>query len=128
MKTLLTVFTFLFTVMFSSISFAGWTKIGEIISGDTYYVDFERIRKHDGFVYWWYMTDYLKPDKWGDISSKQYAQGDCDSFRFKTLSFVFYKLPMGGDTGEIQEPINKDWNYPPPDSMLEIILNEVCSQ
>ena len=41
MKTLLTIFTLVFTVMFSSTSFAGWTKVGENVNGHTYYVDFE---------------------------------------------------------------------------------------
>ena len=45
--------------MFSSASFADWTKVGENVSGDTFYVDLERIRKHGGFVYYWSMTDYI---------------------------------------------------------------------
>jgi len=52
MKTLLTIFTLIFTLMFSSSSFAGWTAIDKDAVG-TDYVDFERIRKHDGFVYYW---------------------------------------------------------------------------
>ena len=63
MKTVLTIFTLLFTVMIPSTSFAGWTKVDESVSGDTFYVDFERIKKHGGFVYYWNLTDYLEPDK-----------------------------------------------------------------
>jgi hypothetical protein len=40
-----------FTVMFSSTSFSGWTKVTESVDGNTFYVDFERIRKHGGYVY-----------------------------------------------------------------------------
>ena len=67
MKTLLTVSTLVFTVMFSSPSYSEWTKTGEgVISGTTFYVDSERIRKVDGFVYFWKFSDYLKPTETGD--------------------------------------------------------------
>ena len=81
MKKLTLIFALTFSVMFSSSSYAGWTKVGENASGDTYYVDFERIRKHDGYVYFWQLSDYLKPTEYGILSAKVYKQGDCRSFR-----------------------------------------------
>ena len=48
MKILLTIFTLAFTLMFSSTSFAEWTEVSKNIRGDTFYVDFERIRKAMG--------------------------------------------------------------------------------
>ena len=128
MKTLLTIFTLLFTVMFSSISFAGWTKVADSVSGDTFYVDFERIRKHDGYVYFWDLTDLLKPNESGSLSAKVYKEVDCKLFRFKTLSYSFHKEPMGGGTGDVQESVKKGWKYPVPDSISELILNKICSQ
>jgi len=71
------ILTFLLSLMFSSPSYSEWTKIGENDAGDAFYVDFERIRKRDGFVYWWELADYLKPTKYGDLSGKAYVQGDC---------------------------------------------------
>ena len=116
MKTLLTIFTLVFTLMFPSTSFAEWKKIASTGGGaTTFYVDFERIRKHDGYVYWWDLTDYLKPTKFGHLSNKTYKQGDCKLFRFKNLSYSFHKEPMGGGTGDVQEPVKKSqgWKYPP---------------
>jgi hypothetical protein len=124
--TLLTTLIF-FSVMFSSTSFAGWTKVSTNVAGATYYVDFERIKKHDGYVYFWYLSDYLKPTKYGDLSDKTYAQGDCKKFRYKWLSMSFHKESMGG--GEISLTSNtpdKDWKYPPPDSSIETVLKSVC--
>ena len=80
MKFLLTIFTLLFTVMFSSTSFADWTKVGESVSGDTVYIDLERIKKYSGFVYYWGLTDYSEPDKWGYLSKKMYIQGNVTYF------------------------------------------------
>ena len=113
--------------MFSSTSFAEWTKVSEGVDGRIYYVDFERIRKHDGYVYWWELGDYLKPNKNGILSAKVYNQGDCELFRSKRLSFFFHKEPMGGGNGQSFSPKNPEWNYPSPKSVVEVILKQICS-
>ena len=106
--------------MFTSTSFAEWTRLGETTDGDTYYVDFERIRKHDGYLYFWELADYLKPISGGYFSAKNYVQADCKLFRFKTLSYSFHNEQMGGGTGDVQEPIKKGWVYPPPCLCLKL--------
>jgi hypothetical protein len=115
-------------MMFSSTSFAEWTKVGENVSGSAFYLDFERIRKVDGFVYFWYMQNYLKPDKFGDFSAKMYLQGDCKIFRVKYLSFSYHKEPMGRGTGEVNASQSKEWTFPTPDSVIEEILKKSCSR
>ena len=127
MKTLLTISTLLFTLMFSSNSFADWTKVNESEIGN-HYVDFDKIRKQDGFVYFWTLFDLLKPDSDRDLSYKNYKQGDCKLFRFKSLSFSFHKEPMGGGTGETGNPENPEWNYPSPDSGDKMTLKLACSR
>jgi len=37
-------------------------------------VVFERIRKHGGYVYWWKLSDFLKPDKDRNLTGKLYIQ------------------------------------------------------
>jgi hypothetical protein len=128
MKTLLTIFTLVFTVMFSSTSYADWTKLGENVSGNTFYVDFERIRKHGGYVYWWDLIDYLKPTKFSNLSTEIYNQGDCKLFRYKGLSYIHHKQPMGRGTGDSKSPKNPEWKYPPPDSVIEGALKKICSR
>ena len=125
MKTLLTIFTLVFTVMFSSTSFAGWTKVAENVNG-TYYVDFERIRKHGDYIKFRELVDLLKPDKDGDLSYKLYEQGDCKLFRYKYLGSSNYKQPMGGGHGADYNEPDKDWRYPSPYSINEIVLKSVC--
>jgi hypothetical protein len=128
MKKLLTISTLVITVMFSSTSFAEWTRVTGNLKGDTHYVDFERIRKHDGYVYFWTLSDYLIPKRYtGHLSSKTYRQGDCNLFREKSLSISGYKEPMGKGTGETYTYPDADWGYPPPDSIIEEILKLVCS-
>ena len=117
-----------FSVMFSSTSFADWTKVGETKFGTTFYVDFERIRKHGGHVYHWVMNDNLEPDKLGNLSSKAYHQADCKLFRYRYLSVLAHKEPMGKGTSRSYDLHDSQWRYPPPKSMAETILNEVCSR
>ena len=129
MKNLLLIFTLLFTsVFFSSPSYAEWTKTSENTNGDTHYVDFERIRKHDGFVYYWELQDFLKPITGGYLSAKVYIQVDCKLFRYKNLSISTHKEPMGGGTGKTFTYNDDKWFYPPPNTVIETILKSVCSR
>ncbi len=128
MKKLLILSTLIFSVMFSSPSYAEWTKVGETADGITLYVDFDRIRKVDGYVYWWSLSDFLKPQR-GTLSVKAYYQGDCKLFRHKTLNGSFHIKSMGKGTASHSEtPKNPEWNYPSPDSVNEDVLKSVCSR
>ena len=116
-------------LMFSSTSFADWKKVSEDVNG-TAYVDFERIKKHDEYVHFWQLTDYLKPSEQEILSIKKYIQGDCKKFRYKWLNFWFYKEPMGeGNAGGrgLREG-NEGWKYPLPDTSIEIALKSVCQR
>ena len=138
MKKLTLIFTLLFsTVMFSSPSYAEyfsspshaeWTKVNKDADGNTNYVDFESIRIKDGYVYWWILSDILKPTMQGHLSSKTYNQGDCKLFRVKYLSWIFYLKPMGSGTGNSDGPKKPQWDYPDPNSVMENILRAVCSR
>ena len=89
--------------------------------------DFGRIRKHNGFVYYWVLSDLLKPNK-GGLSNKMYYQDDCKLFSFKVLSSSFQKASMDFETGKTYTPKNPKWNYSPPDTILEYILKSFCSR
>ena len=130
MRNILLIFTLLFSsVVFSSPSYADWTKVVEGVEGDTFYVDFGRMRKVDGYVYWWDMIDFSKPMVLGMMSGKKYNQGECKLFQYKVLSFSFHKERMGLGTGERSKPTSKfkDWRYPAPNSVDEKILEKVCN-
>ncbi len=63
----------MFSVVFSSPASAGWTEVVqtesgmETLEGTTYYVDIEGVRKHDGFVYFWYVADFWKLSDGGGL-------------------------------------------------------------
>ena len=129
MKKSLTILTLVFTAILSSTSFAEWTKVTQSSEAPkhSFYIDFDRIRKADGYIYFWELADYAKPvTDMKLLSSKQYIQGDCKVFRLKVLSYTYHKKPMGSDNGETYEAINKEWTYPPPGSINEGILKSAC--
>ena len=126
-KSLTILLALTFSVMFSSPSFTDWKKAGESVDGDTFYVDFERIRKHGGYVYYWQLEDLLKPDKHADSSVKVYKQGDCKLFRYKGLSWSFHKEPMGGGTGLTDNTPDKEWRHLSPKSIDGTTLKSVCA-
>jgi hypothetical protein len=129
MKPLLIITTiFLSSLMMASVANAKWTEVGKNVSGNTYYVDFERIKKHNGRVYYWYLHDRLKPTSEGTMSSKIYSEVECGRLRDRFLNQFYYNGPMA--SGEIihSDSISeKDWDYPSPDSVSEFILKAVCN-
>ena len=127
MKHLTLILTLLFsTLMIASPAYADWRKVTENVNGDNFYVDFDRIRTNGGYVYWWGLQDYLEPSPTGTLSYKVYTRGDCEMFRYKGLSGISYKQPMGEGSGETYSPPNPEWVYPPPNSVNEEMLKQVC--
>ena len=118
----------IFTLVFSPTSFADWTMVSKSENGRIYYVDLERIRKVDGFIYFWQMSDYLIKDKYGDLSNKVYIKADCELFRYQNLKFYFHKEPMARGDAEIEDSEDLSWNYATPNSNIEAALITVCSQ
>jgi hypothetical protein len=129
MKFPFTIFTLVFTMALSSTSFAEWTETGDSVDGATFYVDYERIREHEGYVYFWTLGDYSTRATHGNASVTDFWRGDCELFRIKNLQQVHYQGQMG--QGEILRRLNIEdinWMYPSPNSINERILEVVCAQ
>lgn len=129
MKKHVILLTISFTLMLSTASFAEWRKVTETAKA-TFYINLDRFRKVDGFVYYLTLMDYLEPGPYGDLSTKFFTQGDCRSFRYKYLNYFFHKEPMGGGTGRSIVPKGEvaTWQYPLSDGPDELILKIVCNQ
>ena len=116
----------LFSLMLSFNSYGEWTKITKSADkGDTWYVDINSIKERDGYVYWWDMVDYLKPNKYGDMSDKSYGYVNCSSMGHQYLQMTFYKHSMGSGESETITPPS-GWHYASPDSVSEVLLDFVC--
>ena len=113
------------------ISFNSYGELIEVSSSNssTVYIYNDSIRKHNGNILWWELTDYIRSDSYGNLSNQMYKEGDCGMYRHKVLSFVFYKQNMGFGDGETSAPIGKngDWQYPGPGTVASNILRYVCA-
>ena len=125
------ILSFLFTMIVSPFpSYADWKPVSKSVeTGNTFYVDLERIRQSKGYVYFWYLEDYLTKDKYGDLSSTMFMQVDCNLFSLKVLKFHFYKKSMGEGDADIQDPVKEvqSWIYATPKSNYEYMLKVVCN-
>ena len=113
------------TILHSSISLADWIKVTET-STAKHYVDLERIRNHEGYLYIWTLSDFNKLDLFRALSSLEYSEVDCKIFRFKYLHYSYHKEQMGKGFEINRHALNNQWIYPPPKSPMEIILQLVC--
>ena len=118
----------LFSLLISFNSYGEWTKISENTLGDTYYIDSDSIKERGGYFYYWELDNYKKElDSAGSMSAKLYIQVDCELFRYKTLTYIFYKQQMGnGEIIENNNPTNPIWRNSPPGSVATIFLDLVC--
>ena len=114
-----------FSILISFNSYGEWEEFGKNVDGDTFYIDEDTIKEHNGYVYWWVLVDRLKPSESGIMSGKTYTQGDCGVNQYKWLSIIQYKQPMGEGSSETITPPAK-WKYPPPDSIGGGLLKYVC--
>ena len=119
----------LFSILISFNSYGEWTEITISNTGNTHYIDNSSFKENNGYIYWWELNDYLIPSEWGDMSDKQYKQGDCKVNRYKILSFIFHKQSMGIGIGEQSVPLgsNGDWNYPSPGTVGTHLINHACN-
>ena len=128
MKKLIILTVFMGSLTLSHLAHAEWTLVANSVSGASLYVDLDRLRKSDGKIYFWELTNYDRLSPQGYLSDKAYIMAECGPFRKKTLTLSFYqkKMARGSQPYEIKEP-TKNWYYPSPNSMGEKGLNVVCN-
>ena len=112
----------LFSILISFNSFAEWTPVD---SNDdvTTFIDFNTIKKHNEFIYWWNMVE---SESLEGKSGKFYVQGDCGISRTKILTMIAYNESMGKEELERETPDNPKWKYLTPDSVAGFLLDTSC--
>ena len=131
MKKITILLVIIFTFLFTNTSWGEWELGSEGVSGWKYYYDKDRVRKSGKYLYFWELTDYVKPSEDGYLSIIVYSELDCSIFRYKTLKYQFYNNSMG--EGEIKHegtPKGEqgEWRYPRPNTTYEIMYNKICEE
>jgi len=128
MKKLFTIPTLVISVMLSPMSFADWEVVGKNVHGDVFYIDFKRIKKNSDYVYYWELCDFLKPDKFGELSSKLFIEADCGiPVKSRTLNASYYTQAMGEGTPNLTDNKTRPWGFATPESVGEVVIDKVCS-
>ena len=128
MKKITILLVIIFTFLFSTTSWGDWNYVTVSVSGSKFYYDKDRIRKSGKFIYFWRLTDYLKPSPYGNLSTTIYVELDCSIFRWKGLKYRSYNKSMGkgNPTNDFTPP--DECEYPKPKSVEEFLYNKICEE
>ena len=128
MKKITILLVIIFTFLFSTTSWGEWSYVEENVSGDKFYYDKERVRKSGKYLYFWDLINSIKPLPGGTLSSTTYVQLDCSVFRFKNLKITTYENSMGEGEIIMDFTPTDEWEYPYPDSSIEVMFNKICEE
>ena len=116
----------LFSILISFNSYGEWTYVSSNVSGDDFYVVLDKIKNQDGSTYFWYLTNYYKKDKFGNLSDITFTEGNCIMSGYRWLTVHYYSALMAkGKLTSTDNDISK-WRYPPPNSVMAVVLESVC--
>jgi hypothetical protein len=117
----------LFSLMLSFNSYGEWVSSAVDANGNIHYLDFENIKKTNGYTYYWEMINYAEPTD-EHLSIATYREADCDLHRFKDLTFNAYTQEMAEGVPETIDltVLKEDWTYPIANTLGDIILSSVC--
>jgi len=119
----------IFTFLFSNTSWGEWSYVSKNLNGAKFYYDKDTVRKSGMYLYFWELTDYIKPDDlWGYLSTTKYIQLDCNIIRFKVLKIQTYNKPMGEGKQEFDFTVKEEFTNPKPNSVREVIYNKICEE
>ena len=128
MRELASLISALLFILYPSTSFAEWIKFGEgDTDGNSRYIESKSIEKQNGYVYYWQLEDYLKRDRFGDLSNISREEVDCNfPKKVRTISVSFFSQKMGA--GPISESFTKtsNWMTPSPGTKLIYLLDKLC--
>ena len=117
-------------LLFSTPAWAEWELVVE--QETQYLVDFDRIKKINGYIYFWLLKKYPVPREAGALSSKSYMTVDCNLLSYRTLQFSAFKKPIGDDLILTITPENTpgmdETKYALPGSVVEFYLKTVCER
>jgi hypothetical protein len=106
-----------------------WKYYGTDDSEDSFYVDINKVRKHSGYVYFWGLIDYKKPEEsTGNLSQKMFYEVNCKLFKWRVLVQKYYRTRMGKGTSHKLYEEETNWFYAAPGDEMEPLISSVCNR
>ena len=115
----------LFSILISFNSYGEWKHISTNVVGDNFYIEVDTIWERDGYIYFTFMTDFLKPTE-GMMSNQIYTQVDCEILRSKFLTFTSYEQSMGKSKMHTMT-LPEQWRYPTPENVFYELIYYICN-
>lgn len=106
-------------------AWAEWVYLGQ---SDDYFIHVKsNVMKSGTTVKGWVMFDRRPGSTARFASYVGLNEARCNSGQLRVLQIVFYNGQFG--SGVVEQSINSagEWSYPPPDSVLEIVLKTLCN-
>ena len=125
-RTVTFILTMLLTVNITSVCADGkdWKLVDESRIEKTY-IDFDRIWKFDGYVYYWVLNNLKEPTETEGSTATLY-KSHCQMRSIKLLQVSYYELRWAQyDSTDFTDNMG-DLSYARPGSEEEKILNMVC--
>ena len=114
-------------LLFSINGFAfNWKKVSEDTKGNSFYVDIDNIKKHNGLVYYWELADYLEPLKGIANSDISKYKANCEEGKTIRINSTYYSQSMGRGKIITETTPNKT-NYPKPTTIEYIQMKFACN-
>lgn len=116
-----------FLALYTPHLFAEWEAVAATANGLlTNHIDRTTIRKNNGFVYYWVLTDYLEPED-GYFSVKNYFKGICSTKMITLQSSQYFSLPMAkGEPAKVNNYEGDEWSNITPKSLGDYTMAAVC--
>ena len=115
-------------MLMASSAWAEWTHSTDSLETEVeYYIDYETVKSNNSLVYAWSMSDFLKPDNNGILSTKVLYEVDCEiPKKYKHLSFYLYTAhrAKGGHADSFMP--DDVWVFPPPGSIGDTLVSDIC--
>ena len=126
MKKLLLV---LFLVMISFNSYAEWSLVVTSTNKNEYYIDFDRVSKNNGYVYYWVLSNFPSPPYAKGKSSLELYEVNCSPpIKERRKAYYFYNSAMvqKGTRSSVFDTSTGPWEYSVPGSVQERLIEAVC--
>tara|TARA_B110000438_G_scaffold104676_1_gene103296 strand:+ start:162 stop:491 length:330 start_codon:yes stop_codon:yes gene_type:complete len=97
--------------------------------GIVYYLNYNTIEIKDGYVFYWFLMNFLDPNSNGPKSTSIYLKADCNKFEVKPIKTIFFLEEMGKNKkNEFYYSSNEAWRSYNPNSTPGIMLKSICKK
>ena len=110
-------------------TYAEWKMWGTDGGDIVYYLNYNTIEIKDGYVFYWFLMNFLEPNKNGPKSTSMYLKADCNKLEVQPIKALFFHEAMGKNKeNEFYYSSKESWRSYNMNSTPGIMLSSVCDK